>query len=367
MTNLLQNSTFPHDLDPHFVQGTCSAGGGTVTVSLLSDGSSTAPTFGLTSGVGLQDNNSFKISYTGPAGTRLTGLTFNPTGTAATAGNTTGGNNGVDSTITYFSNLYPGVVWMPATKAFTTGTFSGGLVAGDVAAPTFSNLAPAPSNGTNQWWTMAMTFPTGNFTTGRSFTYTVGRGQQHSSTVGTFAAPQGGAPFAGPNSGATVSDPTGDLLGQFVAIPEDTVFPFPGPNAPTAGTGMAIRCTVSDGTPGQDGGPFQGDGVMTNAIGDGYSILDGYGFINAEEAATGSLVIPSAVTLSSVVSRKTHGGACNVRYTRSRALSAATVVPMVITRCGSLTPTRSRALVARLLPKAAPSLAAPRLQETWLP
>ena len=48
---------------------------------------------------------------------------------------------------------------------------------------------------------------------------------------------------------------------------------------------------------------------MNNALGSGYSILDGYGFINAEAAATGSLAIPAAATLSSVVSRKTHGAA----------------------------------------------------------
>ena len=222
MTNLLQNNTFQHDLDPHFVSGTASAGGGTVTITVNSDSSSTAPIFGLVSGVGLQDTNSWKMSYTGPAGSSLTDLTFNPGGTAATAGNPTGGNNGLDSTVTYFSNIYPGVVFMPANKAFTTGTFSGGLVAADVAAPTFSNAAPLPSVA-NQWWTMAMTFPTGNFTNNRGFTFTVGRGQQHSSSVGTFAAPQGGAPFAGPNSGATVSDPSADILGGAVLIPEGTV------------------------------------------------------------------------------------------------------------------------------------------------
>lgn len=294
MTNLLQNNTFQHDLDPLFVSGTASASnGGQVTITLNSDSSSTAPLAGLTSGVGLQDLNSWKIAYTGPAGSRLTDLTFNPAGTAATAGNPTGGNNGVDSTITYFSNLYPGAVFMPTAKAFTTGTFSGGLAAGDVAAPTFSNAAPLPS-GANQWWTMAMTFPTANFTNNRSFTFTVGRGQQHTSTVGTFAAPLGGAPFAGPNSGATASDPTGDLIGGAVLIPEGTVL----------STGMAFSGHVNDGV---NSLPFSGN--MTNALGSGYTVLDGYGFINAETAATGSLAIPSAVTLSSVVSRKTHGAA----------------------------------------------------------
>ena len=48
---------------------------------------------------------------------------------------------------------------------------------------------------------------------------------------------------------------------------------------------------------------------MNNTLGSGYSIHDGYGFINAETAVTGSTAIPGAVTLNSVVSRMTHGGA----------------------------------------------------------
>ena len=303
MTNLLQNNTFQHDLDPLFVKGTATASNGAqVTITVNSDGSSTAGVFGLINGVGLQDFNSWKIAYSGPG--HLVNLTFNPTGTAATAGNPTGGNNGLDNAgppRNYFSNRIPGAVFMPATKAFTLGTLSGD-VAGDVGAPTFSGLAPLPSNGTSHWWTMAMTFPTGNFGNNDSLTFTVGRGQQHSSTVGTFAAPQGGAPFAGPNSGATVSDPTADLLGGAVLIPEGTVF----------ATGMTFSGTVSDVFPPGAGRPattFTFSGTMDNAVGSGYSVLDGYGFINAEAAASGSTVIPAAVTLSSAKSRKVHGGA----------------------------------------------------------
>jgi hypothetical protein len=298
MTNLLKNNTFPHDLDPMFVSGTASAGGGAVTITLNSDSSSTPGIFGLTSGVGLQDVNSWKISYTGAAGTRLTDLSFNPTGGAATAGNTTGGNNGLDQTLNYFSNVYPGAVFLPAVKAFTTGTFTGGLVGADVAAPTFANLAPAPSNGTNQWWTMNMTFPTSNFTNGRAFTFTVGRGQQHTSAVGTFAAPQGGAPFAGPNSGGTTSDPSADILGGANLIPEQTTL------VAGVGQGMAFSGHIFDGA-----NSVAFNGTMNNTVGFGYSVLDGFGFINMEAAATGSLTIPPAVASPTVVSRKTHGGA----------------------------------------------------------
>ena len=50
-------------------------------------------------------------------------------------------------------------------------------------------------------------------------------------------------------------------------------------------------------------------GTMTNTLGSGYAVLDGYGFINMEAAATASTTIPPAVPLTSVVSRRTHGGA----------------------------------------------------------
>lgn len=291
MTNVLQNSVFQHDLDPLFVSGTATAGnGGQVNITLNSDSSSIGTVYAVTTGVGLQDKNSWKIAYSGPG--YLTDLTFNPAGTAATAGSPTSGNNGVDATNTYFSNVYPGVVFEPSGLAFSTGTLNG-LSAGDIGTPAFSNLAPLPS-GANTFWTMAMTFPTTNFTGGKSFTFTVGRGQQHSSVVGTFAAPTGGAPFAGPNSGSTTLDGTADLLGGAVLIPEGTVF----------STGMTFSGHASDGVT-----SFPFSGTMNNALGTGYTVQDGYGFINAQTAVTGSLVIPGPVTLSSVVSRKTHGGA----------------------------------------------------------
>jgi hypothetical protein len=291
MTNLLSNNTFQHDLDPMFVKGTAAASnGGTVTITLNSDSSSITPLFGLTSGVGLQDRNSWKVSFSGPG--TLTDLTFNSAGTAATAGNPTGGNNGLDSGLNYFSNLYPGVAFQPAQLAFVTGTLTG-LAAGDISAPVFSNAAPLPS-GANVWWTMGLSFPNSNFTTGKAFTFTVGRGVQHSSAVGTFAAPLGGAPFGGPNSGLTTVDATADLLGGAVLIPENTVL----------ATGMAFSGHVNDGV---NSLPFAG--TMTNTLGSGYAVQDGFGFINMEAAATGSTTIPGAVTLSSVVSRKTHGGA----------------------------------------------------------
>ncbi len=303
MTNLLQNTAFTHDLDPMFIRGTASASGGTVNITVNSDSSNivlpagTSPAI-TSGGVGLQDNTSWKVSYSGTG--FLKSLTFNPAGTAAAAGNPTGGNNGVDQTNTYFSNRYPGVVFEPASKAFTLGTLSG-LTAGDITVPLstgpftgFSNLAPPPSNGVSHFWTMAIGFPTSNFTNGRSFTFTVGRGQQHTAAVGTFAAPLGGAPFAGPNSGITNLDPSADLIGGAVLIPEGTVF----------SSGMAFSGTLSDGV-----NMFPFNGTMNSQLGSGYSVLDGYGFINAEAAAGGTPSTPGPVTLSSAASRKIHGAA----------------------------------------------------------
>jgi len=279
MTNLLENSAYPHDLDPMFVKGTATASdGGTVTITCNSDASSIAGIFGLTTGVGLADKNSWKVTYNGPAGSFVTDLTFNPTGSAAAAGSPTSGQNGVDGSLNYFRTITPGIVFEPAVAngAFATGTLTG-LTASDISAPVFSNLAPAPSNGTNQYWTMALAFPNSNFTTAKGFNFTVGRGQQHNSALG---------------AGATTVEATADILGGSILIPENT----------GNGTGMAFSGHIND------GGSLAFAGTLNNIIGAGYSVLDGYGFINAEAAATASLTIPSAVTVSSVLSRFTHAG-----------------------------------------------------------
>ena len=89
--------------------------------------------------------NHLAISYRGPGA--ITSFVFNPEGTAATAGNTTGGNNGLDLSNTYFSNVYPGIVFQPNTKAFTVGTSD--VPSGDISAA-FSNQAPLPSVA-GQW------------------------------------------------------------------------------------------------------------------------------------------------------------------------------------------------------------------------
>lgn len=252
MTNLLQATAFPHDLDPNMVTGVArSTNGGKVTITVQSD-------LLLNPSAGAINPNSINVSYVGPSS--IATLVFNPQGTAATAGNTTGGNNGVDLTNTYFSNIYPGVVFEPAAIPFTLGASTGTFVSGTDVVPTFSNLAPAPSNGTNQYWTMTLGFPTGTFTGGNTLRFTVGHGLQHNRTVNTAAG-------TGPTGGATSTSFTqADLFGGEILLPDGT----------GTGTGMTFSGTTTD------GGTFSGN--LKNNIGAGYSKTEGYGFINVQAA-----------------------------------------------------------------------------------
>lgn len=267
MTTLLERSGFQHDLDPYAVLGSArTSNGAKVNIAIHSDSDSNA-------GTGGNDVNSFEVSYIGPS--NLTSLTFNPGGTAATAGNVSGGNNGVinvapaptPATVTYFENSFPGMVFTPATRAFALGTLTG-LTASDVTAPSsttpftgFSNLAGAPSNGTSQFYTMTLNFPTSNFTGGKVLRFTVGRAVQHS------ASTAGAAPYPG----TTATNYIADLFGGGVILPNGTVMP----------DGMTFSGTTGD------GGTFSG--VFRNRIGNGYSSLDGFGFINAQTAVNAPL------------------------------------------------------------------------------
>ena len=265
MRSVLQRSAFPHDLDPNASSGVARASnGGKVILTIVSDNSTNL-------GQGSNDLNSFQVAYVGPGS--IASLTFNPNGTAAEGGNVTGGNNGYqDNTpaagqITYFANSYPGVVFLPTTRAFALGTLTG-LTAADVTPPLsatpftgFSNAAPPPANGTTQFRTMTINFPTGNFSGGKVVRFTVGRGAEHSSAVGNGAAFNPGA-----TGGTVTQNPTGDVFGGGVFIPDGTVVQ----------DGMRFSGTLTG------GGTFTG--VIRNRIGNGYSNLDGFGVINAESA-----------------------------------------------------------------------------------
>ena len=171
MMDVLHKSAFPHDLDPNYASGKANTSdGGMVRFTANTD-------LGLNPSSGVANVNHLTISYKGPGA--LTSFVFNPQGTAATAGNTSGGNNGLDLTNTYFSNVYPGIVFEPLTKAFTVGDSD--VSSGDVSAA-FSNQAPLPSIA-GQWWTMTMSFANDSFTTGKTVRFTVGHGPQHNRVV----------------------------------------------------------------------------------------------------------------------------------------------------------------------------------------
>ena len=260
MTSLLERSTLPHDLDPNFSSGAARVTGGTtgtgkVTITISSDGSAASATG--TTGTGGNDTHSFAIQYIG--GSSVTSFVFNPSGTAATAGNPTEGNNGVtygsaDATIggptTYFENSLPGVTFLPATKAFTQPT-SGTVT----AAATFTNPS---STVASQMYTMTLT-PTSTFSGGNILYFTVGRGLARTNAVGsTFNAVtnsiSGGAFYPA------------DIFGGGVILPSGTVV--------TAG--MTFSGTTAD------GGTFTGQ--IKNNLGAGWSKQDGYGFVNAVTA-----------------------------------------------------------------------------------
>lgn len=244
MTDLLEHSTFAHDLDPSAASGVArTAGGDRIAIRIASDGSNNA-------GTGGQDTNAFTVAYTGASS--IATLVFNPQGTAATGGNASGGANGVADmsgsnppTVRYTEVNAPGLVFAPATRPFTVGDRST-LASGDVAA-TYSNAAPAPS-GANQWWTMTLAFGDGAFTQDKVLRYSVGRAEQHSA------------------SNSTRTDYLADLFGGGVVIPDGTVMQ----------DGMTFSGTTAAGE------TFSG--TIRNRLGAGYSPVDGYGFLDAQKA-----------------------------------------------------------------------------------
>ncbi len=251
MKEVLHTTAFQHDLDPNYASGAArTSDGGQVRFTASTD-------LGLNPSSGINNVNHLTITYQGPGA--LTSLVFNPEGTAATAGNTTGGNNGLDLANTYFSNVYPGVVWQPLTKPFTVGDSDVG--SGDISAA-FSNQAPLPSIA-GQWWTMTLTFANGTFTDGKTLRFTVGHGPQHNRVVTNGIGQDGGA--------TSTSFVMTDLFGGELLLPDGAI----------ARRGMTFSGTTSG------GGTFSG--AVTNRLGDGYSKLDGFGFINAEAAVRAPL------------------------------------------------------------------------------
>ncbi len=259
MRTILQNTAFPHDLDPYQTTGVARASnGGKVTVTIRSDNTAVQSR-------GRNDPNSHAIAYVGPSS--ISTFVFNPNGVRTEGGAVTSGQNGVNETNDYFSNVTPGLYFtaMNATGAFpfTPGT-STGLQPGDVTLQPLTNPAPdpAPQTAGAQGQTMTFTFAPGSFTGGDVFRFTVGRGIiKGPSVAGGTANPKG----------ASLAHYNADLLGGGVLIPEGTVIP----------DGMRFSGTLADGA------TF--DGVIRNRLGQGFSQLDGFGFLNAEAAVNAPL------------------------------------------------------------------------------
>jgi hypothetical protein len=256
--SIMQGTTFPHDLDPYQAVGVArTSNGGKVTVTVRSDNTSTQSR-------GRNDPNSHQIAYVGPSS--ISTFLFNPAGNRNEGGAVTAGQNGVNETNDYFSNVTPGMYFTAVTATgffpFTPGA-STGLAATD-AAFALSNPAPAPASQVAgaQGQTLTLTFTPGSFAGGDIFRFTIGRGIiKGASVAGGTANPTGASSF---NYNA-------DLFGGGVLIPEGTVIQ----------DGIRFSGTLADGA------TF--DGRMRNRLGAGFSQLDGFGFVNAEAAVNAPL------------------------------------------------------------------------------
>jgi hypothetical protein len=208
---------------------------GEVTVTAMSDESF--------SDLGLVDPNENSISFAGKGS--IKSITFDAAG-----GNVTGGS---------VLGSFPGLVFDPRPNngdlitgglPFTFGD-SVGISQSDVTV-NFSHRAPAPSQ-TGQFFDMTINFTPGRFISGDILRYAIDRDEQHSA----FNLP----------AGDSRNGDSADLLGGGVLIPQGTIIHG----------GVTFEGTTTE------GGTFSG--IMGNRIGAGYSILDGFGFINAQAAA----------------------------------------------------------------------------------
>jgi hypothetical protein len=199
-----------------------------VTITLDGDNSASART----------DPNAFTISYVGPSS--ITSISFD-----ASNGNPGGGSVLNPST--------PGLVFdvrPVGGQPFVFGAGSVGLSAADVSA-SFSNQAPSPSVA-NMFFNMNLSMAAGSFTGGKTLRFGVSRDAFRSAF--------------NPSTGDSRAANSGDLAGAGTRIPAGT----------TATGGIAYSGTLADGS------TFSG--TLSNRIGAGYTFLDGYGFINAQNA-----------------------------------------------------------------------------------
>ncbi|MDQ3119260.1 MAG: peptidase S53 [Verrucomicrobiota bacterium] len=236
LRTMLQRSAFPHDLDPYFARGQGRAAGNRVTITASADPNTSPNAF---------DFNIFGVSYVGRSS--LTQLVFNPSGSEATSGNTT---EPVVTTAGFTAR--PGLTFDNRAPTTGSGPFAvgstRGVSAGDIMG-ILSNPAAPPAVEASQFYTLTVNVTAGMLTGGEGFNFGIDRDE-----VDAF----GPANAVGGNSA--------DLLGANIRIPEGSLAPG----------GMTFSGTL------ENGRTFSG--TFRNRIGAGYSVLDGFGFVNAENA-----------------------------------------------------------------------------------
>jgi hypothetical protein len=226
LRRLLQRTTFPHDLDPNFSAGIARNGRHWVTVSANAD-QNTISQF---------DPNVFTVGYFGPGS--LASVTLKP----ITGNQTETPTKGI---------VFDKRTALGAGQPFVLGTL-GGLTPADITS-SFSVPADPPA-AAGQFKELSVTIAPGAMTSGEFFRFGVDRDE--ADAFGSSGAVRG--------KGA-------DLLGQGVLRPEGTV----------TGGGATFDAVLTDGT--------RLTGTIKNQIGRGYSVQDGFGFINAQRAVAEAL------------------------------------------------------------------------------
>ncbi|MBS0658043.1 MAG: S8 family serine peptidase [Verrucomicrobia bacterium] len=234
LRTVLQRAGLPHDLDPYFSRGVARASnGGRVTITAQADATGTFSTY---------DTNVWTVNYVGPGS--VTSLSIN-----LERANTTGGT---------VSASIPGLVFdnRPFSSGGTPFTFGrgSGLTAADVTG-TYSRQAPPPAIVGAHFFQLDLTFASGAFTGGKFFTFAADRDELRTSANPTAA-------------GASAGGNNADLLGATISLPDGNVVPG----------GATFTGTLSDGS------TFTG--TFVNRLGKGYSPLDGYGLIDAQNAVS---------------------------------------------------------------------------------
>jgi hypothetical protein len=246
LRDILQQSAFPHDLDPYESTAIAFGRNGIVVATAAGDDEFSSQI----------DPNQFTILYLGLSSISSLKIDLKDA-------NPTGGN---------IYHPYPGEVFdtrPPVTEfdgvnlnggfPFTLGS-SFGINPSDVSA-TYDEQAPAPSVP-GQFFKLALTFRPRAFSLGSVLRFGIDRDEWHSAFVPLSSGTGGGNSRNGGSA---------DLLGEGVIIPGGQIL----------SGGASIDGTF------QDGSRFSAR--FHNIIGRGYSPLDGWGFINAQAAVLRAL------------------------------------------------------------------------------